>query len=280
MQSQTEQTERPNIEDVVERLRVVNSPSLAHTESNSGESSEHALHLKVSQSSFFEKCCEIATNQIQAGLVLDEAEINQLHSYIALGDATNSCTFLCLKIAESVLRANDSQTISWEDVAEISESVILTLPEDINDIRQVLLTYDIMESYAILRNANLLSSTYTFTEELPYAFGVFSEGGKAKLMEKMKELHNLGEPCVALYTCEPYTLLLGFILDSLFILDTHAVPEDCGGMSTGIVKIFNGSPEEASTSACLWLWQRFEGAGVQNGPQSLAIMKAAIKTSR
>jgi hypothetical protein len=91
-----EQTERPNIEDVVERLHVVNSPSLVHTESNSGELSECALHLKVSQSSFFEKCCEITTNQIQAGLVLNETEINQLHSYIALGDATNSCTFLCL----------------------------------------------------------------------------------------------------------------------------------------------------------------------------------------
>ena len=274
-----EQTERPNIEDIVERLHLRKSPS--HAERRSGESSERDVHLKVSQALFFEKCSEIAANQIQAGLVLDQTEINQLNSYITSGNATNSCKFLCLQIAESILRANVSSTISWKDVAEISESVILTLPDDVNDIRQVSLTYDVMEAYTILRNANLLSSDYTFTEELPYAFGVFSKEGKAKLSEKIKELRkNSGETFVALYTCEPYTLLLGFILGSLFILDTHAVPEDCGGMETGMVNIFHGPPEEASTSACLWLWKRLESAGVQNGPQSLSVMKADIGKSR
>ena len=184
-----EQMERPNIEGIVESLNVLNSPSPAYAESSfSGESSERDIHLKVSQASFFEKCSEIVTNRIQEGLVLDQTEIDQLNSYIASGDATNSCTFLCLQIAENVLRANASSTITWEDVAEISESVILTLPEDINDIRQISLTYDVMEAYTILRNANLLSSIYTFTEELPYAFGVFSDEGKAKLTEKIKEL--------------------------------------------------------------------------------------------
>ena len=144
------------------------------TGSSSGESSERNIHLKVSQASFFEKYSEVAMSQIQAGLVLNETEVNQLNSYISSGDATNSCTFLCLKIAENILRAIPTSTISWEDVAEVSESVILTLPENINDIREISMTYDVMEAYLLLRNANLLSSTYMFTEELPYAFGVFS----------------------------------------------------------------------------------------------------------
>ena len=175
-----EQTKRPSIEDIVGLLLVVDSlrrADRADTDASSGESSDRSIHLKVSQASFFQKCSEVAISQIQAGLVPDETEVNQLNSYISSGDATNSCTFLCLQIGENILRAIATSTVSWDDVAEISESVILTLPEDINDIRQISMTYDVMEAYLLLRNANLLSSTCKSSSSCP----VFSKKQKTPM---------------------------------------------------------------------------------------------------
>ena len=155
----------------------------------------------------------------------------------------------------------------------VSESVIRTLPTVINDFRDISLRYDVLEAYALMKSNNCLSSLYEFTEEIPFPFGVFTLEGKEKLLDAVKRIRN-SDTCFALYTCEPYSFLLGSLLDSVFILDTHAVPSACGGRSTGILMCFSGSMECSIKSASKWLWERLLSSGVKGDtPQSLCVIK-------
>ena len=136
-----------------------------------------------------------------------------------------------------------------------------------------------LEAYALIKSNNCLSSLYEFTEEIPFPFGVFTLEGKEKLLDAVKRIRN-SDTCFALYTCEPYSFLLGSLLDSVFILNTHAVPSACGGRSTGILMCFSGSMECSIKSASKWLWKRLLSSGVKGDtPQSLCVIKKERENS-
>lgn len=150
---------------------------------------------------------------------------------------------------------SERKTSSWEDIAQISETVIATLPQAINSCRDLTLNYDVLEDYSILKNNGNLSSHDQFSEELPYSYGVFSDEGKAILFETITAMKNAGD-FIRLYTWKPYMFLLGSMKNSVFILDTHPVHPSDGRKSTGILKVFKGMTDESSRSACAWLWHR------------------------
>ena len=139
--------------------------------------------------------------------------MDEIYQSLLAGDAANSCVFLCLKIADKIL--SDTNFLSWNDLVRVSESVIRTPPTVINDFRDISLRYDVLETYAIMKSNNCLSSLYEFTEEIPFPFGVFTLEGKEKLLDALKRIRN-SDTCFASYTCEPYSFLLGSLLDSVF----------------------------------------------------------------
>ena len=197
--------------------------------------------------------------------------MDELYQSLLIGDATNSCVFLCLKIADRIL--SDTTVLSWNDLVRISESVIRTLPKVINEFRDISPRYDVLEAYSLMKSNNCISSLYQFTEEIPYPFGVFTQEGKEKLLDAVKTIRN-SDTCFALYTCEPYSFLLGSLMDSAFILDIHAVPSACGGRSTGILMCFSGSVENSIKCASKWLWERLLSSGVKGDtPQSLCVIR-------
>lgn len=259
---------RPNIKDVIKDIRSKSSSGPQEVEKNL------VIHLKVSQSSFLESFDANIAAQIQDGTTnRTDATVNA-----SLNDGTNACSFLCIKIADEIF-ANET-TSTWEEIASVSETVITTLPQAINNSRNVALNYDVLEAYRVLKSNGCLTSLYQFSEELPDSCGVFSDEGKAKLLKAVKSM-NKESNCIGLYTCEPYILLLGSMKNGIFILDTHPVPPTCGGQSTGILKVFQGMTDESSHSACEWLWQRLLCSGVtSNCPQSLAIMTKDVTASR
>jgi hypothetical protein len=158
---------------------------------------------------------------------------------------------------------NDAEDLSWEDMAEMAELVLVTFPRVLNRFRDISSHYDVLEAYKLLKANNCLPDIYQFTEELPYSHAVLSEMGQTVLFDAVKAMASQ-ELHIGLYTCEP----------RIFILDTHPVPVSVGGHSTGIFKIFSGSAIEVSEACCTWLKQRIQSCGRCNeNPQSLAMIE-------
>ncbi len=191
-------------------------------------------------------------------------------------DGTNACAFLCLKIAHNIF--TNSNSCSWQDIAKISEKVIVDFPRAINDYRDVSKNYDVVEAYEILRVTFSLPSNYELFEKLPYSYGVFTTEGKQMFLEAATNMMDgndtIGFYTIGFYTCEPYIMLFGSLMGCSFILDTHPVPPSAGGNSTGIIKYFSGMAEESANAACRWLWKQLQCSGVKSGcPQSLLVMR-------
>ena len=81
------------------------------------------------------------------------------------------------------------------------------MPEEINEHRDMGKTYDILEAYEILRRQQIIKYPIEFSEELPYADGVFKYEGREKLFTKLCALG--AEHFVAIYTSDPFVLTIG-----------------------------------------------------------------------
>ena len=86
--------------------------------------------------------------------------------------------------------------------------------------------YDILEAYEILRRQQLVRFPLGFSEELPYADGVFTYEGREKLFTKLCALG--AERFVAIYTSDPFVLTIGCYKGKPFMIDTHPVAPPFG----------------------------------------------------
>ena len=85
-------------------------------------------------------------------------------------------------------------------------------------------------------------------------------------MKKTKE----GNEAIGLYTCAPYTIVIGIHREALFLLDTRPISEALGGNGNGFLLV----TEDTSTKSCKkltqWILKRMQQYGTPNGQQSLA----------
>ena len=125
-----------------------------------------------------------------------------------------------------------------------------------------------------MRDNKHLRNNLSFTEELPYGEGVFSQISRDRLQQKINELTHTHENLLSIYTCEPLSLLVGCIDKRLFILDTHPVPEVFGGNGNGQFKLYESATPACCRSLCQWLWNRLAKNGACScGSQSLAVVE-------
>lgn len=96
------------------------------------------------------------------------------------GDATNSCAFLSVLIAELfAVKGSDVNSsfegTQWNALSGEIDNIILAQPNRFNPVRDIKRLYDVSEAYAILRKAKILSRDLDFREELVTSQGVFSK---------------------------------------------------------------------------------------------------------
>jgi hypothetical protein len=73
------------------------------------------------------------------------------------------------------------------------------------------------------------------------------------------------------YTCPPYTLLIGVYNNSIFLLDTHPIGQELGDTGNGIVVATKDKSILSCKKITQWLLKRFKVNGVdERTPQSLA----------
>ena len=76
---------------------------------------------------------------------------------------------------------------------------------------------------------------------------------------------------VGLYTCFPYTFLVGIHDNSYFLIDTHPVTEELGGDGNGILAATNDLSLHSCRLFVNWILKRLKAGGLDGREmQSLA----------
>jgi serine/threonine protein kinase len=250
---------RPSIEELIPIVNI-----------NDPEASLDITQLSVSQSSALEIADELISQQAVINAGQDLAHENRPEN-----DGTNACTFLALAICDSLfatLRGEYSQSCqSWSEIARLADHIIEEFPTKINQLRNASETYELSEAKVMLESNNLLSKKYQLTEECVSGCGYLTEIGRNELCSALS-CHSSGTDMkFGVYTCPPYTLLIGVYNNSIFLLDTHPIGQELGGTGNGIVV----STKDKSILSCRkitqWLLKRLKVSGVDDRtPQSLA----------
>jgi len=215
------------------------------------------IPLKISQATAVEQFDQkLATYLHEAG----HEEALQVGSVLS-NDGTNACAFLSVKIVDTILTEIGTEGDVFAKVAGTTEDTIWLLPEKINPFRDLSKMYDPVEAYDILLDKKIIKAFHDFSEELPFADGVFSVEGRHKLHSKLCELGRTG--FAAIFTSNPFVLTIGCLNGKPYLIDTHPVTLRPGsGNSLIIVGKENSS--EVWMSLCCWLWKRLYHGDVKS----------------
>ena len=140
-------------------------------------------------------------------------------------DATNACVFLALQICDAILDASsnkNSLATCLDDIPQIATQMITSYPLELNKIRELSSLYTVLDANKLMRDHNHLKNEFEFTEELPYADGDFAEVSRDRLQQKVQELAN-DQTFLSIYTCEPFSFLLGSLSRQLFRSDDSPI---------------------------------------------------------
>ena len=226
------------------------------------------IPLKVSQSS---AVASYDHEVLSAGCELKEMAVIP-------NDGTNACVFLCLLISDRLYRDGERPLSEdcWRDTASLVEEIIVTSPSSFNRLRDLSKFYDVMEAYQLLRKDGLIAK-YTISEEMVPRQRVYSQTGRAALMDAVTSLYKGDNKSrMALYTCGGYIVLVGCRSGELFVIDTHPTPVELGGDGNGLIKVFGPCADGNSAGGlCTWLWRRLNMSGVdEDQTQSFSILES------
>ena len=142
-------------------------------------------------------------------------------------DATNSCAFLSVLTTDLFVGQSGNVTLPALDTAKWSllvkqiDEIVLTMPNRFKLFRNIERMYDVLEAYVILRNTNILSREFKFTEELVSPHPVFSKKGCDALLRAVSKLCPASKPSnAAIYSCGGYVFVFGCKSNQLFLVDT------------------------------------------------------------
>lgn len=250
---------RPSAQDVLRQLKASNANC------NPGKH----ISLKVSQSTPIEEADRKLAEAIERCM---SNAVTELAAIAPANDGTNACTFLCLVTAQKLLNVSQKGGINdnWpEMVPGLFQEVITHDLVSFNTFREKR-NYDALECLALLKKEGMLPESTELVEKIVANDAVFSPQGRANLLEGL-DATNCSECDFWIYTCEPYSILLGRLRDDYFILDTHPVPDFMGGDGNGLLIVFSESGCESKQDLCSWLWKRLALAQVgEEEAQSLS----------
>ena len=145
---------------------------------------------------------------------------------------------MALKVCDVFTKNNsqDDDGLFLEKLESIKEETIKTLPAKSNSVRNSSETYDPVEVKDILSSNNLLKGNYQLSEECVSNSSVFTELGRQEILNTpTNEKLTLVKRLVGLYTCSPYTFLVGIHNGAFFLIDSHPIGEALGGNGNAIL---------------------------------------------
>lgn len=184
-------------------------------------------------------------------------------------DGTNSCTFLCLKIASLIANLKRHKN-AVDYICTVAESTIESYPTLLNKHRDINDLFDPWEALEKMKKFDEEMRNFNLEERLDCLPTVFSNEGMSNLYDIL--ISNEKKDVCFIYVCHPYAFLIGCKEESYYILDTHPVSEELGGNNSCGALIASGTSNNYQIiRICSWLYQRLNASGVKIGSrQSLS----------
>ncbi|CAB4029728.1 Hypothetical predicted protein [Paramuricea clavata] len=153
------------------------------------ESSLSVKKLRMSKNTALEAVDLEFARQISSERKFAEEESQGVEEQTPENDATNACAFLPVAIGDEFLQAvMANQDFICENLVELAEEALTTLPSKINNVRDANKMYEASETKSVLEANDLLVANYDLTEECVSANGVFSEAGRKELIATLTKL--------------------------------------------------------------------------------------------
>lgn len=252
---------RPTAQDVILELSANNGKDFAVQQ----------ISLGVSQATPLEEFDRKVADALVKGTSKTACRVSEK---APLNDGTDACTFLCLAAADKLLNADHKGELTddWQQmVPRIFSDIIENDLAVFNRFREKR-PYDGLECLTALKREALLPETAELLEKIIAKDAVFSPRGRANLLRGLRESSDASST-FWLYTCEPYTFLLGEIKGKYFILDPNPVPEFMGGDGNGLLSVFPSTDNHNTEQVCKWIWKRLAKASVcDEAAQSLSLV--------
>lgn len=119
----------------------------------------------------------------------------------------------------------------------------------------------------MVKHDEAFSSIISFEYKISQKYSIFSENGYEELAETLKAMS--GSEFVAVYLCEPYTLTINNFSGKMYILDTHRICKQIGGVGTAaLVWCENAQPNYL----CDWLRLRLSTSKVPETAVQMLIL--------
>jgi hypothetical protein len=168
-------------------------------------------------------------------------------------------------------KTGGDQSLTWTDLTELAEISINEVPRKINEFRDSTRKYEPSEAKAILEVNEFLTQRYELSEECVSDNGVFSDAGRSELISALSKIPVHSTVHVGVYTCTPYSFMIGIQNDSFFLVDTHPIGDELGGNGNGILVATSDRSSRSCRLIIQWILKRIRISGVdQKTPQSLA----------
>ena len=226
------------------RLSLREAANIMSRENKRVSSDLDVVHLKVSQASAVQQFDQRLAFQLKDNANEEPAE--QLECFLK-NDSPNASAFLSVKMADAILSEVIAGSEFFAELPEAIEDTIWHLPEVINSHRDLHRMYDAMEGYVIMREQKIVTSSYDFSEELPFDDTVFSFEGRQKLHSQLCDLGC--NDFLAIFTCEPLVLMVGCRDGKPYMIDTHPVTL-APGKGEGLMMIGKNNCAEVWLSLC------------------------------
>lgn len=175
-----------------------------------------------------------------------------------------------MKIVDTILTEIGTESNVFAKVAGTTADIIWLLPEKINVYLDLTKIHDPVEAYGIFLDKQIIKSFYDFSEELPFADGVFSVEGRQKLHLNLCELERGN--FAAIFTSDPFVLSIGCLNGKPYLFDTHPLTlRPRSGNS--LIMVGKENLSEVWITLCCWLWKQLYHRGVKaDMGQSLAVV--------
>lgn len=227
-------------------------------------------NLPLSQITALEQADKAVAEKVANGDVLNK-------TLLVPDDGSNACGFLALKICSELADLGKSGKIMDKDIilsiGDIAVNVIKEYPLEVNKLCDKKKLYTPIDAYSLVKAKHHLPNIDGLSEELPYNEGVFDKVSRDRLLCKLLELCTKPDDFFSIFTCEPYSLIIGSLSRRMLILDTHPITEELGGNGNAQLRFYETVSKESCKAVCHWLWQRLAKSSVKNVTgQSLALL--------
>lgn len=149
------------------------------------------------------------------------------------------------------------------------EEIIVSLPQDINDVREQSAWYVVEDALKILSDKSAVGFSHSRTI-MATTKGPATGEGREDLVTALLKLDQ-EKPVQAVYTCCPLSFVITTGLNpdnssNLTLVDTHCVPSKLeGNDNAAIVQLNYNSINKAANDMASWIEDRLAASGIGKG---------------